>query len=177
MFFGGTAPTRARQTLAGVFDAFRLGDRRMVSVIDVHTGLGPHGYGEPICGHKRGTVNLDRVLAMYGDTTGLPAEGASFSIPLNGTQGRFWEPRLGERYTYVALEYGTYDQERSRKNLRADHWLHAHRTFDWHDAEAQAIKQAIKWHYYPATDTWKEMVLWRSRQVIRQTLEGLERFG
>lgn len=177
MFFGGTAPTRARQTLAAIFDAFRLGERRMVSVVDVHTGLGPHGYGEPICGHRRGSVALERVLAMYGDSTGLPAEGASFSIPLNGTQGRFWGPRLGDRYTYVALEYGTYDQERSRKALRADHWLHAHRVFDWHDAEAQAIKQAIKWHYYPATDAWKEMVLWRSRQILRQTLEGLERFG
>lgn len=177
MFFGGFGPTRARQTLSGIFDAFRLGDRRMVSVVDVHTGLGPHGYGEPICGHKRGSVALDRVLSMYGDSTGLPAEGTSFSIPMNGTQGRFWEPRLGDRYTYVALEYGTYDQERSRKALRADHWLHANRVFDWHDAEAQAIKQAIKWHYYPATDAWKEMVLFRSRQVIRQTLEGLAEFG
>lgn len=177
MFFGGTAPARAQQTLASIFDAFRLGERRMLSVVDVHTGLGPHGYGEPICGHRRGTVGFDRVLSMYGDSTGLPAEGSSSSIPLNGTQNRFWEPRLGDRYTYVALEYGTYDQERSRKALRADHWLHATRTFDWHDAGAQAIKREIKWHYYPATDAWKEMVLWRSRQVIRQTLAGLERFG
>ncbi len=177
MFFGGTAPTRASMTLGSIVDAYKLAERRMVSVIDVHTGLGPHGYGEPICGHKRGSTGLDRVLAMYGESTGLPAEGASFSIPLNGTQGRFWQPRLGDRYTYVALEFGTYDQERSRKALRADHWLHANRTFEWGDPEAQAIKRAIKRQYYPATDAWKEMVLARSRQVLRQTLEGLERFG
>ena len=57
------------------------------------------------------------------------------------------------------------------------HWLHANRTFEWGDPEAQAIKRAIKRQYYPATDAWKEMVLARSRQVLRQTLEGLERFG
>lgn len=177
MFFGGFAPTRARQTLAEVAAAYGLADRRTVSVIDVHTGLGPFGYGEPICGHKRGSVALDRVLSMYEDSTGLPAEGASFSIPLNGTQGKFWQPLMGDRYTYVALEYGTYNQERSRRALRADHWLHNQGSFDWGSEDAQAIKQAIKWHYYPATDAWKEMVLFRSRQVIRQTLEGLERFG
>ena len=32
-----------------------------------------------------------------------------------------------------------------------------------------------KWR--SSTDAWKEMVLWRSRQVLRQTLEGLARFG
>src|SRR3546814_14091773 len=109
---------------------------------------------------------------MYGDSTGLPAEGASFSIPLNGTQGRFWAPRLGDRYTYVALEYGTYDQERSRKALRADHWLHAHRAFNWHDAEARAIKQAIKCPYYPAPHPWTEMALLRSAPVLRTPLAG-----
>lgn len=177
MFFGGFAPSWARGTLGSIVDAFKLADRRLVSVIDVHTGLGPFGYGEPICGHKRGSVGLDRVLAMYGDSTGLPWEGASFSIPLNGTQREFWEPRLGDRYTYVALEFGTYSQERSRKALRADHWLHNQGPFDWDAPRARAIKTEIKWHYYPATDAWKEMVLFRTRQVIRQTLEGLERFG
>src|SRR3546814_13739535 len=103
---------------------------------------------------------------MYGDSTGLPAAGASFSIPLNRTQGRFWAPRLGDRYTYAALEYGTYDQERRSKPLRADHWLHAHRPLDWHDAAGRATQQALKWHYYPAPDDRKDMGTW---QIVRAT--------
>ncbi|NQW10424.1 MAG: DUF2817 domain-containing protein [Alphaproteobacteria bacterium] len=176
MFFGGAAPSWARNTLAAIVEHHDLAGRALVSVIDVHTGLGPFGYGEPICGHKRGTVGLDRVLAMYGESTGLPSEGASFSIPLSGTQREFWQPRLGDAYTYVALEFGTFSQDNSRKTLRADHWLHNQGPVDWDDPRSRAIKDAIKHHYYPATDAWKEMVLWRSRQVIRQTLNGLETF-
>ena len=177
VFFGGFEETWSRRTLAQIFNDYRLGDRAVVSVVDVHTGLGPHGYGEPICGHKRGTVGLERVLSMYGDSTGLPAEGQSFSIPLHGTQREFWAPRLGDRYTYVALEYGTYNTERGRKALRADHWLHNQGKVDWNDAKTREIKMEIRTQYYPATDAWKEMVLWRGRQIFRQTLEGLERFS
>lgn len=176
MFFGGFAPSWARNTLAAIVERHDLASRDLVAVIDVHTGLGPFGYGEPICGHKRGTVGLDRVLAMYGESTGLPAEGASFSIPLTGTQREFWQPRFGDRYTYVALEFGTFSQDSSRHVLRADHWLHNQGTVDWNAPRSQEIKRGIKHHFYPATDAWKEMVLWRSRQVIRQTVEGLERF-
>lgn len=101
VFFGGFAETWARRTLAAIFDDYRLAERDLVSIVDVHTGLGPFGYGEPICGHKRGSVGLERVLSMYGPSTGLPAEGVSFSIPLHGTQRAFWQPRLEDRYTYV----------------------------------------------------------------------------
>lgn len=177
VFFGGFEETWSRRTLARIFDDYRLGDRTTVSVVDVHTGLGPFGYGEPICGHKRGSVGLDRVLSMYGHSTGLPAEGQSFSIPLHGTQRAFWQPRLEDRYTYVALEFGTFDTDRGRRTLRADHWLHNQGDVDWDDPRTREIKMDLRTQYYPATDDWKEMVLWRGRQVLRQTLDGLTRFG
>jgi len=181
IFFGGFEPTWARRTLESIIETHRLAERDLSVILDVHTGLGPHGHGEPICGHKRGTLGFDRVLAMYGDTVGLPAEGTSSSIPLHGTQREIWGPRLGDKYTYVALEYGTYPTDRGTLALRADHWIH-HRAaqagviIDWNDPEVQAIKQRLRRHYYPDTDLWREMVLWRGRQVIRQSLEGLERF-
>jgi hypothetical protein len=176
VFFGGFAETWARRTLARIVDDFRLADREIVSVLDFHTGLGPFGYGEPICGHRRGSLGLERVLSMYGHSTGLPAEGVSFSIPLTGSQRAFWEPRLGDRYTYVAMEFGTFDTDRGRRALRADHWLHNQGPVDWDAPLTREIKAELRTQYYPATDDWKEMVLWRGRQVIRQTLDGLERF-
>ncbi|MEQ8394875.1 M14 family metallopeptidase [Thalassobaculum sp.] len=176
VFFGGFEETWSRRTLTQIFDDYRLGERAVVSVVDVHTGLGPFGYGEPICGHKRGSVGLERVLSMYGHSTGLPAEGQSFSIPLHGTQRAFWQPRLDDRYTYVALEFGTFDTDRGRRALRADHWLHNRGDVDWDDPQTRAIKMELRTQYFPATDDWKEMVLWRGRQILRQTLEGLARF-
>ena len=177
MFYGGTEPSWARRALERIFDDYRLGARRLVCVVDVHTGLGPFGYGEPICGHPRGSVGLERVLDMYGQSTGLPAEGTSVSIPLNGTQRAFWQPRLGDGYTYICLEFGTYHTDRGRRALRADHWLHNSGPVNWDDPLAQEIKTEMKTHFHPGTPDWKEMVLWRSRQVLRQTLEGLERLA
>jgi hypothetical protein len=57
--------------------------------------------------------------------------------------------------------------------LREDHWLHAYGKLDWSSAETQRIKRQIRDHYYPDYDDWREQVLFRSRQVVRQALEGL----
>jgi len=173
MFFGGFEPSWARRTLETIITDFELPGRVFIAVIDFHTGLGPFGYGEPISGHLPGTAGLEWVTRVYGDSVGVPELGTSSSIPLNGTQRDLWDRMTPDRYAYVALEYGTYSQERSRLALRADHWLHNQGAFDWNAPETRAIKDELKWHYYPATDDWKEMVLWRARQLIRQATDAL----
>ncbi len=50
IFYGGQGPTWARRTSEAVL-AQHLGRARTVAVVDLHTGLGPYGYGEPICNH------------------------------------------------------------------------------------------------------------------------------
>ncbi len=175
VFYGGDKPSWARRTLETIVAHYDLANRDMVAVVDYHTGLGPFGYGEPICGHKPGTEGFRRVTTAYGQSVGVPETGASFSIPLTGTQRDLWTRCLGDRYMYIALEYGTYSTTRGLEVLRADHWLHAHGTLDWSSEETQTIKQALRTHYHPDTSDWKEMVLTRSRMIQRQTLEALER--
>lgn len=177
MFFGGFEPTWARRTLEAIIADYDLPGRGLVAVVDYHTGLGPFGYGEPICGHKPDTLGMRMVMEMYGQSVGLPEAGTSVSIPLNGTSREMWNVLMGDKYAYVALEYGTYSPERGRLALRGDHWLHNQGPFDWDAPEAQRIKAAIRLQFHPDTDDWKEMVLCRSRQIQRQTLEGLARFG
>src|SRR5579864_5106691 len=67
MFYGGIAPTWARQTLEQIFADYDLASRRQVAVIDYHTGLGPYGYGELICDHNPGTPNIETALRWYGE--------------------------------------------------------------------------------------------------------------
>ncbi|MHA1570201.1 MAG: DUF2817 domain-containing protein, partial [Alphaproteobacteria bacterium] len=50
LFFGGNAPTWSRRTMETIART-TLGNARHVAFIDFHTGLGPYGYGEPICVH------------------------------------------------------------------------------------------------------------------------------
>jgi len=173
VFFGGFAPTWARRTLERIVADYDLPARAVTGILDYHTGLGPFGYGEPICGHRAGSVGLRRVMQMYGDSVGVPALGTSASIPLHGTSRELWDRVLGDSYTYVALEYGTYSPNEGLRALRADHWLHWKGEVHWHDERTRRIKAGIRRQFFPDSADWKEMVLWRSRQVQRQTLEGL----
>ena len=175
VFFGGFAPTWARRTLECIAADHNLSGRSMSAIVDYHTGLGPFGYGEPICGHRPDSVGLRRVMAMYGDSVGMPALGTSASIPLHGTSRELWDRVLGDAYTYVALEYGTYSPDDGLRALRADHWLHWKGEVRWHDELTRRIKSGIRRQFYPDGADWKEMVLWRSRQVQRQSLEGVAR--
>jgi hypothetical protein len=173
-FYGGNAPTWSRRTSEAICARFLAG-RRQVAGIDFHTGLGPHGYGEPICHHEPGSAALDRARAWYGDSLTEPKRGTSTSQARSGLTHFGYERALpGVALTFVTLEYGTYPRERGAVVFREDHWLH--RNFGDKAFEAprgKAIKAAIRKHFFPDTEDWKEMVLWRAFQVIRQTVEGL----
>jgi hypothetical protein len=172
-FYGGAGPTWARRTLEGIVDSYRLADRELVAVIDYHTGLGPFGYGELICDHTLDSPNVVRVQRWYGESVTQPQLGTSSSVPKTGLSEIGWERMLGDRVSSCAIEYGTYSPERGRRALREDHWLHAYGRPDFDDPETLRIKAQIKKQFYPESDDWHEMVLVRSRQVIRQALAGL----
>lgn len=173
MFFGGFGPTWARRTLEAIIADYDLPARRAVAIIDYHTGLGPFGYGEPICSHREGTAALARTRRWYGRSVTEPLAGTSSSVPKAGLNEWGWEAALGERATFIALEYGTFPPEPGRLALREDHWLHAYSNVDWTAPETQRIKRQIREHFYPDSDDWREMVLFRSRQIVRQATEGL----
>jgi hypothetical protein len=177
VFFGGFEPTWSRRTLEQIVEDYRLSECAMTSVLDYHTGLGPFGYGEPICGHAPGSVGIGRVGEIYGESVGVPEMGTSSSIPLHGTSRDMWDRYLGDRYTYVALEYGTYSPTEGLRALRADHWLHWKGEVDWQSEQTQDIKAKLRHQFFPEFDDWKEMVIWRSRQVQRQTFAGLAKFA
>ena len=81
------------------------------------------------------------------------------------------DPRGSADIAFVALEFGTYQPPRGGRVLQADHWLWNHG--DPTGPEAVPIRNALRDHFYPPFDDWKEMVLWRSRQVFAQGLKGL----
>jgi hypothetical protein len=90
-----------------------------------------------------------------------------------GLSPQGWEKLLGERLTFATLEYGTRPRWSVFSALRADHWLHAHTNVDWSAPATRRIKAALKDVFFPDSPTWREMVLFRSRQVLRQAQAGL----
>lgn len=174
MFYGGTAPTHARRTLEKIVAQWNLAERDLVAVVDYHTGLGPFGYGEPISDHTPDSLNVERAKRWYGRSVTQPRLGTSSSVPKTGLAETGWERMLGEKVSFVALEYGTFPPTNGLKVLRADHWLHNSRNVDWDDPQTQEIKRAIKDHFAPDDLDWREMVIFRSRQILRLGLAGLE---
>lgn len=175
LFYGGTGPTWSRRTLETLLARHHIADRRAVAVVDLHTGLGPFGYGEIICDHAPGSPQVADARAWWGESVTEPALGTSSSTAKTGLVDYAWHAQ-GEHVVFVTLEYGTYSTSRMFQVLRADHALHrGTAAVDWQAPETRAVKDALRHHFYPATDDWHEQVLWRSRQVVRQALAGLNR--
>ena len=172
LFYGGQSASQSRLYIEAIFSEFELAERRQVAVIDIHTGLGPFGYGEIICDHLPGSKAVSWAKKVYGENVTEPALGTSCSVPKLGLIDYFWQEKLEERVCFVTLEFGTYGIAQMFDVLRQDHFLHR-KPVDWNDSQTQRVKQAMREQFYPATVDWQEMVLLRGRQVISQAMHGL----
>ena len=173
IFYGGSGPTWARRTSEALL-AQHLGRARTIAIVDMHTGLGPFGYGEPICNHAPGSDRVQRARRWWGESVTEPLLGTSSSQEKFGLTEFGYERCLAHAdIAFVALEFGTYGPPRGAAALRADHWLWRHG--DPTSPEALPIRHALRDHFFPPFDDWMEIVLFRSRQVFRQALVGLAR--
>lgn len=173
VFFGGFSPTFARQTLERIVAEHSIASRERVIIVDYHTGLGPYGYGELQCEAVSGLSGYERAREIFGLSVTSPDLGTSSAVALNGTQDEYWQGLLGDRHVYVCLEYGTYSPESGRAAMRTDHWLHAYRRLEIETDLGRQVRRRVREHFYPDRLDWKEMVLFRSRQVQRQMVDAL----
>ncbi len=174
MFFGGGGPSWANRTLHSIADKYLKG-RSDVAVIDFHTGLGPYGYGEPITHYDIDSPGSCRVRAFWGESVteskrGQTASQARDGLGHYGLNRVLLEPET--RLTMCTLEYGTFDRESGQRAFRADHWLHKYG--DPLGKEAGPVRAAMRRQFYPDTDDWKEAVLFRGHQVVRQAIAGVQ---
>ncbi|MAT52369.1 MAG: hypothetical protein CMK32_14430 [Porticoccaceae bacterium] len=169
-FYGGTAASHSRQVIEALIDLWQL-DRRLLAVVDVHSGLGPYGYGEVICDHPLQSLGVSTARRWYGPACTLPLDGSSSSVPKWGLLDYAWHRIMVRGGCFVTLEYGTLGTDnlfdvllrdsacQSAGPIRAD--------------AARAIAADMRHHFCPDDPLWRESVLFRSRQVITQALNGL----
>jgi len=175
LFYGGTEPSQSRLYLEQIITDFELLKRKLVAVIDIHSGLGPFGYGEIICDHPPGSGGVKLARQWYGDSVTEPALGSSSSVPKHGLIDYLWQQLLEEHVCFVTLEFGTYPVEQMFEVLRRDHFLHRQHV-DWNNSETQRIKQTLRETFYPGSADWQEMTLLRGRQCVLQALQGLNQY-
>lgn len=176
LFYGGKAATWSRHLLEQLGVEFGLSDRTSLAVIDIHTGLGPFGYGELICDHPPDSPSVHLARRWFGDSVTEPLLGTSTSTPKRGLVDYFWHRLIGDHGCMLTLEFGTRPMDQMLDALRADHWLYTHDAVDWAAAQTQQVKARIRDAFYPGGREWEEMILFRGRQVIRQGLDGVGGF-
>jgi hypothetical protein len=175
LFFGGTGETWSNKTLKAVVGQLLTGSVRHLAVLDLHTGLGPSGYGEPIC------VGTDlreylRALKWFGPEVTSIVKGDSTSAPVSGSvaDGIYACART-TTCTYIALEFGTLPKMKVLEALRADHWLNAYG--NQQSPLRAKIKKDIRDAFYVDESWWKAAVYGRFVDMTLRAGRGLGALG
>jgi hypothetical protein len=171
LFYGGTRPTWSNRTVERICKEHLAGAAH-AALVDIHSGLGPYGYGEPLTTLVPGSPEETRARAWYGAelrntrTPDSPYAGTEASIITGYTRYAPWAS-----WTPIGLEFGTRPREQVRGALRHEHWLHAYG--DPNGPEAPAIKAALKDVFCPDEPDWKKKVWERGREITGKALAGI----
>jgi len=172
MFFGGTGPTWANRTFHAMIQS-QLAQAKRFCFIDVHTGLGPRGYGEPSYVGRETEEGFAEAQAWLGPDVTWLQRGQGQSQPLNGHIGLPFMPyhARGVSGPVLGLEFGTHPPEIVGDALRAEHWLHRSGVKD--GAQAERIKRALRDAFYVDQDDWKAQVVARTDELVGKALARL----
>ncbi|MFN3630100.1 MAG: M14 family metallopeptidase [Casimicrobiaceae bacterium] len=175
LFYGGVAPTWSNQTLRRILGEHGRSARR-IGWIDVHTGLGPSGYGERIYAGPNDASAIERARRWWSNDGRTPVtsiyDGSSSSAYLTGL---IWASVHEEcpqaEYTGIALEYGTEPLTQVLDALRGDHWLANHP--DAPPALAARIKADMLAAFYTDTPEWRRAIIAQAQEALAQAVAGL----
>lgn len=173
LFYGGRKPSWSHKTFKAVIGE-HAGGADHVGLIDLHTGLGPYGYGEPIITGM--SAEKSRARRWYGDEATDPDAGSSTSAPIRGHLSEAFAdvvPAAGA--TSIALEFGTVPVSDTLAALRADNWLRFRG--DRHSGLGRTIKQRIRDTFYCDFDDWRGMIVARAVDITGRAVAGLETEG
>lgn len=140
-------------------------------MIDLHTGLGPWGYGELI-GSGSSDSDWERLQRWYGPEVTRPGQGPSSSSVVSGSVPVFLRrlaPSL--ELTVLALEFGTRPIDAVLAALRADAWLHA--VPDRPTPHREAIRRQVRDAFLIDSPAWRAAIVGRCADVVLRACRGL----
>ena len=176
VFFGGTAPSWSRQVLERLRGEACLAQAERIAVIDLHTGLGPYGYGEVINDHEVRSAGFQKAVEWFGDEAKSALLGESCSPPKTGLLDFFWHALIGDRGCFVTLEFGTYELDEllllSCEEQR--YYNSCGKDNQQRDINNEAVI-LLRDFFYPQDYRWRELVLLRAREIITLALRGLQK--
>ena len=172
LFYGGNFATWSNRTLHEIAERYLTQASRVV-IVDLHTGLGPYGYGEVIVNDSEDDPVYQRAVAWWGEErVKSTVRGESVSAHLTGTVKLAFARMLPDaEVTAVGLEFGTLPPMDVFRALRAENWLHHHGVVD--SPDAARIKEQLLRAFYPDDELWKRKVWEQGRMIVEGALTGL----
>ncbi|WP_374372092.1 M14 family metallopeptidase [Dongia sp.] len=173
VFYGGNAPNWSHRTLLAALSPYAATVTH-AAFIDLHTGLGPSGYGEIISNHTGPAPGATRVRKWFGAEVTMIDDGSSTSTAVTGDTQIGVDAALPHtQVTGITLEYGTVPVPAMIESVRADNWLHIHGNLD--SELGRRIKKQIRDAFYTDERQWKETVFARAVDVLHRSMTGLSK--
>ncbi len=174
--YGGEAPSWSNQTLRGIIKRETTQASRVV-FLDWHSGLG--SFGEPcyLCFNTPASPNFKRVHNWWGIDAGADESAfdtADSQPQYSGllVQGLAEELPATAESVRAVIEFGTYDNMVMLGALMVDRWLRFSATTPLSTDDLE-LKQWMIERFYPSDSSWREAVITMSRNIHKQTLDGL----
>ena len=140
-----------------------------VCLVEYHSGLGPYGYGMPVCMQDK--AELARVRCYFGDEVVTPRTDAGLHSAPGHTSDGYKEALPDKTLTSIVLEYGTYPPDQSLPVLLDDHWVTHHG--DPLNEQGRDIKARNLEMHCPDDPEWEQAVIKRSREIITMAFAGM----
>jgi len=169
--YGGQFATWSNRTLHAICKA-ELSSARQAILVDVHSGLGPYGYGELMTPAKPGEPVFEMLRTCFSDQVHSTTAGTTAYFGSKGSiLAGFRPPVDGLRFAGVGLEFGTRERSAVRRAVEGDTWLQLHG--DPESPLGRQIKRDLRDVFYPEESPWKKAVWERGLEVVRGSLAGL----
>jgi hypothetical protein len=172
--YGGSQATWSNNTLRTIVAKHAMTAKRAV-VLDVHTGLGPYGYGTLLSAEPAGSFGLQRARSYFGPGVSAVSEDASVPYEVHGNLLAWIAQELPCEITCIAIEFGTLPLA-GLLELQVDDC----RMRNFHDAWtalSATIRRDLTDFFFPATADWLQAALLRSSQMIHLGLRGMQYDG
>lgn len=170
LFYGGNKRAWSVRVLVELLKQVLPPQTSRLLAIDLHTGLGPTYYGEPIV-IPRDAAELDRARQWFGSEVRNILQGESVSARVDGAIPFAIGAALPDlELTFVALEFGTAPIFQVLDALRADHWLHSYGNGD--EQKRAPISRQMRDAFFMDTSPWKAAVYGRTADFVMRAVRA-----
>jgi predicted deacylase len=171
VFYGGTKETWSNRNIRSILAPFAKTVKH-AAFVDLHTGLGPYGFGEIMSNHGPKEPGHFIMKEWWGSEATYFDDGTSSSyLVLGDINIGVCQTLANAKVAGITLEYGTIPKEDMIRAVRADNWLYVHGKVD--SPKGREIKAQIRAAFYQEHDDWKQMVAERGHYVLDRMLKSV----